>query len=204
MILSTEQARRVECREQTLLLFLVRAGEFASGGQGPTVQAVWRYKPRLRGSTGLEQRQQEELARCAWGELEAIATPVFVVDSGQDGVVMPRPDYPICPGGGQPALCRVRVTGIRKVRLQELTEEDVAAYAPRASLFGLRYSPGLRKLTDERYPLATAVAGLLGGRRGQLAVEWDEGHKRRGTRYYDNPEVWALTVARRWVTVSTE
>lgn len=137
MILSAEQAGRVERGTQTLLLFLIREAEFASGGHGATIQAVWRYKPRMRGNTGLEQRQPGELARGAWGELEAIATPVFVVDFGQDGVVIPRPDYPICPGGGQPALCRVRVTGIHKVRLPELTEEDVEAYAPRASLFGL-------------------------------------------------------------------
>lgn len=194
MMLSVEQAQRVIQGRQTLVLYVIHAEEFASWVEHGQIMAVWRYKPDYRGQRGPEHHARGAVVRGHWQILEDIATARWIVDWGQDGHLIPRRDYAVCPGGGRKALGRVKVTRIRKTRLHDLTAAEIAAFAPEAQLFGLQYCPGLRKLTDERWT-PWAEAGLVGGARGQLAVEWDAARRQRGTWYYDNPELWALTVA---------
>jgi hypothetical protein len=81
--------------------------------------------------------------------------------------------YAVQPGRGKKALGRIRLTGIRRERLQDILGEDA-----RAELGWTNES--------QPYPCRDLTAR-------QCFMElWDEIHQKRGNRWQDNPEVWVL------------
>jgi hypothetical protein len=74
--------------------------------------------------------------------------------------------YAVVPKRGKPGIGRIRLTEIRRERLQDITEEDAKAEGCEWDYFTAR----------EDYRLL-----------------WESINKRKGTRWEDNPEVWVLT-----------
>lgn len=77
--------------------------------------------------------------------------------------------YAVQPKRGQKAVGRIRITGIRRERLRDISEEDALA-------------EGMFK---ERHPIALKPVT----RYMQL---WNSIHKKPGIRWEDAPEVWVL------------
>lgn len=77
--------------------------------------------------------------------------------------------YAVQPGRGKKAVGRIRITAIRRERLQDISEEDAIA-------------EGMFK---ESHPIALKPVT-------RYMHLWDSIHKKPGTRFADDPEVWVL------------
>ena len=86
--------------------------------------------------------------------------------------------YAVQPGRGQKAVGRIRITEIRRERLQDISEEDAQREGWDMSNLDLlsRYDPVTMTKATEWF-----------------CALWDSIHKKPGTRWTDNPEVWVLT-----------
>jgi hypothetical protein len=76
--------------------------------------------------------------------------------------------YAVQPGRGQKAVARIRLTGIRRERLQDITPEQA-------------YNEGMVHFAAPHIPLTLIFARV-----------WDSLHDRPGERFEDNPDVWVL------------
>jgi len=92
--------------------------------------------------------------------------------------------YAVQPGRGKPAVARIRITDIRRERLRNISPLDCA-------LEGIAIQDPMDQFEgDVGIPYFVEVDRLL--LTGYRDV-WDRINKRKGTRWQDNPLVWALT-----------
>ena len=80
--------------------------------------------------------------------------------------------YAVQPGRGKKTIARIKMTGIRRERLQDISEADA-----------LREFPVTSPTTDQ-----TDAQWA----RKTFMETWDKMHAEVGTRWQDNPEVWVL------------
>jgi len=83
--------------------------------------------------------------------------------------------YAIQPGRGEKAVGRIRIAGLRRERVQDISGEDAKAEGAGAMV---KYSPGLHHYS-------------LGYRNG-FKVLWDSIYKKAPHRWENNPEVWVV------------
>jgi hypothetical protein len=112
-----------------------------------------------------------------------------VVQMGKDGKLRTKwqvgKTYAVQPGRTKKAIGRIRITGIRRERLQDITEEDALAegceglWNPMRGYYNFREAP-----TD------TTLFGKYS--KDHFKQLWDSIHTKPGTRWDDNPEVWVL------------
>ena len=110
-----------------------------------------------------------------------------------EGLLHYRPFYPkwqvgrtyaVQPGRGKKAVGRIRITEIRRERVQDISEEDAIAEGiyrhsdPCAWTYTYQGKEGLH---------------FFGRAVWAFADLWDGIHKKPDTRWADNPETWALT-----------
>ena len=69
---------------------------------------------------------------------------------------------------------RIRITGIRRERIQDISEEDARAEGARIPM------------------IVTATGRMPLNYRAGFEILWDSIHKKHGTRQADNPGVWVL------------
>lgn len=93
--------------------------------------------------------------------------------------------YAVQPGRGQPAVGRIRLTGIRAEHVTDISEEDALAEG---------CEPGPWEETTIRPGVAThaLVFKVRKPARVVFAELWDTIHTKPGTRWDDNPAVWVL------------
>lgn len=91
--------------------------------------------------------------------------------------------YAVQPGRGQKQVGRIRLTGIRQERLQDITEADCKAE-------GIELPIDVE--TKGNLYDGIEVSYRIRERRDQYAALWDTIHTRKGTRWEDNPLVWVL------------
>lgn len=84
--------------------------------------------------------------------------------------------YAVQPGRGKKAVGRIRITEIRRERLQEISLEDVLAEGVGIRINGELYPITVRDVAHEEF-----------------ARLWGSIHTKPGTRWQDDPETWALT-----------
>lgn len=88
--------------------------------------------------------------------------------------------YAIQPGRGKNAIGRIRITKIKRERLQDISRPDCLA-------------EGVIEIPNQLgTPWYRSVGGEWKTARGAFAELWDSIHKKPGTRWPDNPEVWVL------------
>ena len=84
--------------------------------------------------------------------------------------------YTVQPGRGQKAVGRIRITGIRQERVQDMTIDDMIA---------------------EGIAIYTVARGILSDnppdKRWKFIELWDSIHTKPGTRWNENPPVWVLS-----------
>lgn len=132
-----------------------------------------------------------------------VDTPmVYYVDDGWCGHEGPGPacypgrvkwvvgrTYAVQPGRGKPAVARIRITDIRQERLQDISEEDAAAegvICPGCGDTGwILLRPSNPWSGPSEHPCDCNLVK-------EYAKVWDRINKRKGTRWQDNPLVWAL------------
>lgn len=85
--------------------------------------------------------------------------------------------YAVQPGRGKKAVGRIRITGIRREQLQDISPEDVKAE-------GVRFNP------DTGYEWLVNCENEW---QFQYAVLWNNIHTKPGTRWEDSPDVWVLS-----------
>ena len=89
--------------------------------------------------------------------------------------------YAVQPGRGKKAVGRIRITEIRRERLQDITPQDCLA-------------EGIELIPNEwGTPWYKSVEGEWKTARGAFADLWNSIHKKPATRWADNPPEWALT-----------
>ena len=86
--------------------------------------------------------------------------------------------YAVQPGRGQKAITRIRITGIRQERLQDISEEDAVAEGMPFHEYFVGYGGWSERSVNPR---------------DRYAALWDTIHTKRGTRWNQNPLVWVLT-----------
>lgn len=89
--------------------------------------------------------------------------------------------YAVQPGRGQEAVGYIVVQHIRQERLQEISDHDI-----RAEGFSLEVELGMDAVDGH----TVVMAGADGE---GMEKTWDSLNRRPGTRWADNPLVWALT-----------
>jgi len=87
--------------------------------------------------------------------------------------------YAVQPGRGKKAVGRIRITGIRRERLQSISFRDRRAE-------GIERAPQIGKDTETIRETVNMME------RHAFACLWDSIHKKRGVCWADNPEVWVL------------
>jgi hypothetical protein len=99
-----------------------------------------------------------------------------VISTADAGVPKPRFEvgktYPVQPGPAKKTMGNIRLTAIRRERLQALTEADSLQELPVTSLEA--------GVSDAQWALKTFMG------------TWNIMHTNPGTRWEDNPEVWVL------------
>ena len=101
--------------------------------------------------------------------------------------------YAVQPSRGKKAVGRIRITKIRRERLQDISDEDCKAEgAPATVGYGMDYIPGRQTLSDDRY---FTEEQRLSGYRGAFASLWDSIYPKEHN-WLDNPEVWVLDFER--------
>ena len=97
------------------------------------------------------------------------------------------------PGRGKKAVGRFKLLAIREERVQDITEEDakregITGYVIQGSGGGSNPQMVYPAFADKDggFPRATQAFEAL----------WDSIHKKLGTRWVDNPDVWTLTFQR--------
>ena len=84
--------------------------------------------------------------------------------------------YAIQPGRGKKAVGHIRVTGIRRERLQDISFNDMLCEGYPIALFSYTGNFNKNPVVDDWF----------------MAL-WDSINIKRGTRWIDNPEVWCLS-----------
>jgi hypothetical protein len=84
-------------------------------------------------------------------------------------------DYAVCPGRGKKAVGRIRITGIRRERLKQISHNDAVA-------------EGCKPLQLANGELGTRYVSAV----PPFMILWDSIHTKPGTRWADNPDVWVL------------
>lgn len=147
---------------------IVKANELASGSRGggrPEIHAVWidtrgthdkrfEYHGFIRAPLVI----LEELYRLKW----AVAQGFFVDKT-----------YAVQPGRGKKAVGRFRLKGIRKEKVQDISEKDAIAEGMFKELHPISLKPVTRYM-----------------------IFWNSIHKKAGTCWEDNPTVWVLDIER--------
>jgi len=104
--------------------------------------------------------------------------------------------YAVQPGRGQAAVARIRLTGIRLERVQDITEADAADEGcPRCTACGGGGGYGYAYDENGAHVVTCLVcqgSGVETAPRVWYAETWDTIHTRPGTRCADNPQVWVL------------
>jgi hypothetical protein len=145
---------------------------------GPKVQTrrlvkegdyVWRYPFRSPGRDGVLERKIE-----------------MVIAANRRLRWQVGKTYAVQPGRGKHSLGRIRITEIRRERLQDISVEDVEAEGVCVvDGMPLVLAPSLR--SDEALDkLALMVAHRL------FSELWDSINTKKGTRWADSPDVWVL------------
>jgi hypothetical protein len=88
--------------------------------------------------------------------------------------------YAVQPGRGKKAVGRIRLTGIRQERVQDITEDDARAE-------GCHIDADVTGEPFGGYDVAVVWARTV------YAHLWDAIHNKCGERWADNPLVWVLT-----------
>lgn len=106
------------------------------------------------------------------GEQSSALAHVFTMKDGAVSrfVYLEGHTYAVQPGRGQKAVGRIKITGIRRERLQGISEADAHAEGWVRPYFG------------EGRNIVEAYADL-----------WDSIHTKPGTRWEDSPDVWVLS-----------
>ncbi len=102
-------------------------------------------------------------------------TDPFVVERNERLLWEVGRTYAIQPGRGQKAIGRFELLRIRQQPLQSISFDDACAEL------------GVSNRSFRWY-------GAKQGPRQLFATLWNELHKRKGTRWEDNPQVWVLTI----------
>ena len=152
---------------------LVKPNELASGSRGGGqhwIHAVW------IDTKGVHDRRFEQhgFIRCSLVVLESLYRLKWAVGKG----FFADKTYAVQPGRGKKAVGRIRITEIRRERVQDISEEDAQREGWDMSNMNShsRYDP---------VTMTKAIEWFHG--------LWDSIHKKPGTRWTDNPEVWVLT-----------
>jgi hypothetical protein len=90
--------------------------------------------------------------------------------------------YAVQPGRTKPGIARIRITGIRQERVQDISEEDAIAEGCKATYFSVSGN-----ITPWNQPDKPILA------RDRYARLWNSINTRQGTRWADNPLCWCLT-----------
>jgi hypothetical protein len=107
-------------------------------------------------------------------------------------------DYAVQSGRGKPTVMwepesqgyiplRIRITDIRKERVQDISEQDAIAEGITASPM----SKSLHKTWQFNTPSHTSYGYSFPA--DAYAALWDSINTKKGTRFSDNPSVWVLT-----------
>lgn len=101
--------------------------------------------------------------------------------------------YAVQPGRGKKAVGRIRITKIRRERLQEISDEDCKAEGiSRNLLYEMDYIPGHQSLGDDRY---FKDEQRVAHPQGSFALLWDKIYPKQYN-WLDNPECWVLDFER--------
>ncbi len=84
--------------------------------------------------------------------------------------------YAVQPGRGKKAVGRFKLLEIREERLQSISDDDCYAEGVDANRISVQYATFQTE-----------------GPRSEFRAIWDSINKKLGTRWVDNPTVWALT-----------
>lgn len=145
---------------------VINPNELASCGSVADIFAVWRTKdgrPAKRQSVRAPLIILEQLYNVKW---------TVAMGYWRDKT------YAVQPGCGKRAVGRIKLTGIRQERLQDITIEDITAEGLPTSLCTYWDQEGYKDFDEDEY-------------RFLFAELWDSIH-RKGNRWADNPEVWVL------------
>jgi len=97
--------------------------------------------------------------------------------------------YAVQPGRGQKAVGRIRITGIRRERVNEISEADAIAEGCSCIVCG---GTGGAYPFDPYGPMEPCSACDDGGAKEDYHQLWQEIHTAHGTRWDDAPDVWVL------------
>lgn len=112
------------------------------------------------------------------GISEGIVGDIAVVRTKSGGIRWIKDHtYAVQPHFGQKAIARIRITGIRQERVQDISEEDAVDEGMPFHEYFKGYGGWSERSVDpkERY-----------------AALWDTIHTKRGEQWADNPAVWVL------------
>lgn len=153
---------------------LVKANELASGSRPSRwIHAVW------IDIKGVHDRRHEQhgFIKCSLVVLESLYRLKWAVARGY----FADKTYAIQPGRGKKAVGRIRVTEIRRERVQDISLADCL-------------SEGVILISNEwGTPWYKSIGGEWKTAREAFAELWNSIHEKPGTRWADDPEVWALT-----------
>lgn len=95
--------------------------------------------------------------------------------------------YAVQPGRGQKSVGRIRITGIRQERVQDITFDDAVAE-------GITYSDDLfgRGVLIPGYIVSVDPPRFSVTAKGGYQQLWDSIHTRPGETWAENPSVWVL------------
>jgi len=97
--------------------------------------------------------------------------------------------YAVQPGRGQAAVARIRLTGIRLERVQDITEED--AWKEGFEPLSCPVCEDVRgTIHDLGGCLVCGGTGITRTSRSEFIGAWRKIHTRKSTRWADNPQVW--------------
>jgi len=158
---------------------LIKPGEFASGsrsGGRQEIFGVWKDIHDLQDRSGqfgfvrTPLQILESLYRLKWHKaMGCFRDKTYAVQPGRGKKAK---TYAVQPGRGKKAVGRIRITAIRRERVQDIRELDAEAEM------------------GFRVPIRHFMWGVT--TKQKFAKLWNSIHTKRGTRWEDNPEVWVL------------